>query len=137
MASFREMFFTPAEFASIARIDRSEISALETQGILKTTKRKMGNVDRKMIALEDMQNFFRVVRESVQPDMSNGTGAVAAATTSESPFGDFNPKHKIQMFYNVKGGTGKSTLSAQYVMRAAMMGLKLLRWISTVKAISR
>jgi chromosome partitioning protein len=134
MASFREMFFTPAEFASIARIDRSEISALETQGILKTTKRKMGNVDRKMIALEDMQNFFRVVRESVQPDhqadhqteMMNGTGAVAAATTSESPFGDFNPKHKIQMFYNVKGGTGKSTLSAQYVMRAAMMGLKVL-----------
>src|ERR1700722_7137682 len=98
MASFREMFFTPAEFASIARIDRSEISALETQGILKTTKRKMGNVDRKMIALENMQNFFRVFRESVQPDhqadhqteMMNGTGAVAAATTSESPFGDFN-----------------------------------------------
>jgi chromosome partitioning protein len=43
-----------------------------------------------------------------------------------SPFGDFTPKHKIQMFYNVKGGTGKSTLSAQYVMRAAMMGLKVL-----------
>ena len=30
------------------------------------------------------------------------------------------------MFYNVKGGTGKSTLTAQYVMRAAMMGLNVL-----------
>jgi chromosome partitioning protein len=30
------------------------------------------------------------------------------------------------MFYNVKGGTGKSTLTAQYVMRAAMMGLRVL-----------
>jgi chromosome partitioning protein len=145
MASFREMFFTPAEFASIARIDRSEISALENQGILKITKRKMGNVDRKMIALEDMQSFFRVVRESVQANMANGTGAGAAATSPgtdedmqaqdsmtdeagdmNSPFGDFTPKHKIQMFYNVKGGTGKSTLTAQYVMRAAMMGLKVL-----------
>jgi chromosome partitioning protein len=30
------------------------------------------------------------------------------------------------MFYNVKGGTGKSTLTAQYVMRAAMSGLRVL-----------
>jgi chromosome partitioning protein len=30
------------------------------------------------------------------------------------------------MFYNVKGGTGKSTLTAQYVMRAAMMGYRVL-----------
>ena len=36
------------------------------------------------------------------------------------------PNHKIQMFYNVKGGTGKSTLTAQYVMRAAMLGLNVL-----------
>ena len=35
-------------------------------------------------------------------------------------------KHKNQMFYNVKGGTGKSTLTAQYVMRAAMNGLRVL-----------
>ena len=30
------------------------------------------------------------------------------------------------MFYNVKGGTGKSTLTAQFVMRASMMGLNVL-----------
>src|ERR1700748_1597994 len=105
MASFREMYFSPAEFASIAKIDRSEISALEDQGILKTTKRKMGNVDRKMIALEDMQNFFRVVRESVQADMSNGSGAVAAATGSEDLKG--LAKEFANEFQNVPGaGTG-------------------------------
>jgi chromosome partitioning protein len=48
--------------------------------------------------------------------------AVAAATGCQLR----EPKHKIQMFYNVKGGTGKSTLTAQYVMRASMMGLNVL-----------
>ena len=53
---------------------------------------------------------------------------VAAATAPAIPTipGARLPKHKIQMFYNVKGGTGKSTLTAQYVMRAAMMGLNVL-----------
>src|SRR6185312_15083898 len=111
MASFRDMFFTPAEFANIAKIDRNLISALESEGKLRTTKRKMGNVDRKMIALEDMQQYFR----------NQGFEAVAVATDARA-----NLKHKIQMFYNVKGGTGKSTLTAQCVMRAAMMGLKVL-----------
>src|SRR6185312_17497322 len=110
MASFREMFFTPAEFANIAKIDRNAISVLESEGKLKTTKRRMGNVDRKMIALEDMQHYFRASRSDA---------AVAVATDTAVR----QPKHKAQMFYNVKGGTGKSTLTAQYVMRAAMMGL--------------
>jgi hypothetical protein len=39
MAAFREMCFTPAEFATIAKIDRSAIPQLETSGLLKTTKR--------------------------------------------------------------------------------------------------
>jgi chromosome partitioning protein len=57
--------------------------------------------------------------------LENGSlNPVAAAT--DSGFILKNPSHKIQMFYNVKGGTGKSTLTAQYVMRAAMMGLKVL-----------
>ncbi len=30
------------------------------------------------------------------------------------------------MFYNVKGGTGKSTLTAQYVMQAALLGYRVL-----------
>jgi len=130
MASFREMFFTPAEFASIAKIDRNAISALEHEGKIKITKKRMGNVDRKMIALEDMQQFFRAHR------MSNNESAVAAATDpatdslnlTQSAIDCVSPRlnNKIQMFYNVKGGTGKSTLTAQYVMRAAMMGLDVL-----------
>ncbi len=107
MASFKDICFTPAEFANLAKIERTQISSLESSGQLKTIKRRVGNVDRKMITLEDMRNYFMGV-------------ATATGTTLSVP------KHKVQMFYNVKGGTGKSTLTAQYVMRAAMMGLNVL-----------
>src|SRR3954471_7626847 len=86
MASFREMCFTPAEFAQMAKIDRNLIPKLEESGILKTIKKRVGNVDRKMIALEDMQNYFRAMREIAngrhgdrnEIDINNGTGATAA-----------------------------------------------------------
>ncbi|MCM2324266.1 MAG: ParA family protein [Oligoflexia bacterium] len=136
MASFRDICFTPAEFASIAKIDRSEISALESRGILKTIKKRMGNVERKMISLEGMQEYFRILRdtefdmnpETTTSTLENGTGALAAGqpVAVATAFKPGLPKHKIQMFYNVKGGTGKSTLTAQYVMRAAMMGYRVL-----------
>ncbi len=136
MASFREMCFTPAEFAAVARLDRALIPVLEESGLLHTIKRKVGNVDRKMITLEDMQNYFRALRES-----SQGEGAIAAglpipievaqkmgieSVAAATGFIPATPARKVQMFYNIKGGTGKSTLTAQYVMRAAMMGLNVL-----------
>ncbi len=131
MASFHEMVFTPAEFAALAKVDRSQIPALEEKGMLKTVKRKVGNVDRKMITLEDMQAYFQNLR------MAKGDGAVSAgvaypvemgveAVAAATGFCPETPKNKVQMFYNVKGGTGKSTLTAQYVMRAAMMGYRVL-----------
>src|SRR5689334_9770952 len=142
MASFREMCFTPAEFATIAKVDRSAIPVLENSGVLKTIKRRVGNVDRKMITLEDMQHYFRVLRTGRRGDQISGPDAPAGATVAEETsfaeevaaatvsaeqyFAPGTPLHKIQMFYNVKGGTGKSTLTAQYVMRAAMMGLHVL-----------
>ncbi len=161
MASFREMCFTPAEFAKIAKIDRNTIPALEAQGLIRVVRQRTGNVDRKMITLEDMQNYFRMLRngrrgdrnEMGQNNVSSSNAAVATATDpTTNTMGDGaelagqpaavgqsaesvamatgfcvdQPKHKIQMFYNVKGGTGKSTLTAQYVMRAAMMGLNVL-----------
>jgi len=115
-----------------------------------------------MVALEDMQNYFRMRREMLGDpqaqaelarlsnpnavaaateteagDLGHGDGAVAAgspipagidmaAVAAATGFVPVDPMDKIQMFYNVKGGTGKSTLTAQYVMRAAMMGLKVL-----------
>ncbi len=135
MASYREMCFTPAEFASIAKIDRNLISTLENGGFIKTTKRKVGNVDRKMITLEDMQNYFKTMRSNPDGHPAITAGATAAgvaqlatpeAVAAATAAFTRGPKHKKQMFYNVKGGTGKSTLTAQYVMRAAMNGLKVL-----------
>ena len=60
--------------------------------------------------------------------------AIAAATNYIAP----HPSHKTQMFYNVKGGTGKSTLTAQYVMMASMLGYQCSgNPISMAKATSR
>lgn len=132
MASFKEICFSPAEFAAIAKVDKSFIPVLEEQGLLQTIKKRVGNVDRKMIPLEELQTYFRNLR-LLQP----GSGAVsagapipveleAAAVAAATSFAPQPPSHKVQMFYNVKGGTGKSTLTAQYVMRAAMTGLNVL-----------
>ncbi len=156
MSTFKEICFTPAEFSSLAKIEKSFIPALEEGGILKTIKRRVGNVDRKMIPLVEAQNYFRHLREVVESGrhgdqivaaleakearlaaIADGTGATAAgpAFSAETPieviaaatgFVPLAPMHKVQMFYNVKGGTGKSTLTAQYVMRAAMMGYRVL-----------
>jgi chromosome partitioning protein len=155
MASFKDLYFTPAEFARIAKIDKSGVNQLESQGLIQIERIPSGNVERKMISLLSVQNYFRHMRseslsgrhgdqknsetenetitnpaEAIIDDLSNGSGAVAAAPPefaalpSNALFGA--PSHKVQMFYNVKGGTGKSTLTAQYVMRAALMGYKVL-----------
>jgi chromosome partitioning protein len=132
MASFKEIHFTPAEFAAIAKVDKALIPELEAAGRLTVSRKRVGNVDRKMISLESMQKYFKQLRENA------GAGATAAgpqipvegadieSVAAATGFTPEAPSHKIQMFYNVKGGTGKSTLTAQYVMRAAMMGYKVL-----------
>ena len=71
MATFREMCFTPAEFAALAMIKKDQVGELENQGKIKTFKKKVGNVDRKMITLEDLQAYFQSTR-------AMGTGAEAA-----------------------------------------------------------
>lgn len=164
MASFKEICFTPAEFSNLAKIDKNLVPTLEEAGLLKTIKRRVGNVDRKMITLEDAQSYFKQMRsaaesgqlenlphlkfgrhgdqietksESQTADLSQGDGAISAGpalpaemdiekVAAATGFIPLAPEQKIQMFYNVKGGTGKSTLTAQYVMRAAMMGLNVL-----------
>jgi chromosome partitioning protein len=93
-----------------------------------------------MITLEDMQAYFRTRRQQSSSngrhgDQSGTTEAMGDGATAAGPalpvaaatgYATLEPKHKVQMFYNVKGGTGKSTLTAQYAMRAAMMGLNVL-----------
>ena len=137
---FQQLVFTPNEFAQLAKIDKSLIPALETNGAIHTERKRIGNVDRKIIALEEVQKFFQMLREfdeakhpEVSPE-SMGTGAEAAGSASivsevlheASKYVAVHPKHKIQMFYNVKGGTGKSTLTAQFVMMASILGYRVL-----------
>ncbi len=141
---FKDMVFTPNEFALLAKLDKNFIPALEGEGKIKTHRKRIGNVDRKIISLEEVQNFFKMIREfdsNQEPakdasEMGVGAEAAGAAVTSESvatgmmrsvtKFIAANPSHKVQMFYNVKGGTGKSTLTAQFVMMASLLGYKVL-----------
>jgi chromosome partitioning protein len=144
MASFRDICFTPAEFAILAKVDRHSLGALEGEGLLQTTKKRIGNVERKMVTLENLRDYFLRVRESGGWARSEAMGSAASETESSNPelqgtgavaagpavpvelYSPSLPTHQVQMFYNVKGGTGKSTLTAQYVMRAAMNGLRVL-----------
>lgn len=151
MASFKDVCFTPAEFANTAKIDRNEVTLLESNGLLRMVRKRVGNVERKMITLQDMQEYFKARRSSAlsssdgtigrhgdqtqdtvayvaESEMASSTslGDTPTAVAAATGFVPTLPKHKIQMFYNVKGGTGKSTLTAQYVMRSAMLGLNVL-----------
>jgi chromosome partitioning protein len=130
MASFRDLAFTPAEFARLANLEKTKIDQLEKNGDLSIIRRKVGNVDRKMIPLDQVQNFFHRARSHDLPLLEDSVDT-SALQNGESVrrgehFGLTKPNHKVQMFYNVKGGTGKSTLTAQYVMQAALMGYKVL-----------
>ena len=204
MSAFKEVCFTPADFSRILNISKNDLKTLEDEGLIKTFRKRVGNVDRKMIALEEAQRFFRALREGlpvatatspkelesaaldkaevlseiakniedgtiefsegndsdnfVNDVMSEENTSVEASDSNDGRHGDRSieanrseenseetkessidieklfpkhllgqtPKHKIQMFYNVKGGTGKSTLAAQFAMRAALMGFKVL-----------
>ncbi len=123
MASFKDICFTPTEFSNIARIDKPTFHSLESSGLVKTVRRRFGNSDRKMVTLEEMQQYFQEIRHGRHGDHEN---LIQKSSQQIDQRLNQLPKHKIQMFYNVKGGTGKSTLTAQYVMKAAMLGLKVL-----------
>lgn len=134
---FKDLVFTPNEFAQLAKLDKSLVPAIEGQGHIKTHRKRIGNVDRKVISLEEVQAFFQMIRafdNDAHESQKMGTGAEAAGTAMIVSDALANltknvaahPKNKTQMFYNVKGGTGKSTLTAQFVMMASMLGYKVL-----------
>lgn len=104
-----DVHFTMAEFAKLAGLTRNELSQLESEGVVQTVKRRVGNVDRKYVPLENVRAYFQ-----------NGRRGDRTEEGIELPL------YKVQMFYNVKGGTGKSTLTAQYAMMAAIKGLNVL-----------
>lgn len=151
MASFKDLAFTSAEFARLAQISKNQVDEFEKEGMLSTVRRKVGNVDRKMIPLESVQSFFSQVRSLEPKPVAAATDESAAvsegidsANATESTVADSqngrhgdqimsaamtlprSVQHKVQMFYNVKGGTGKSTLTAQFIMQAALMGYRVL-----------
>lgn len=142
MSTFSEICFTPNEVSRITHIDREKLKQLELEGQLHHIRKKVGNVDRKMVELQELRRFLAEQRlqnpsigrhgdqiQEIVPDTNMNapaTGAEAAGRPIPIELLMQKPKHKIQMFYNVKGGTGKSTLTAQFVMQATMLGFNVL-----------
>lgn len=114
MSTYKDLQFTPQDFARIHNLNPQLMAELEGEGLIRVIRKKVGNVDRKFITVDDMQEFFRAGRR----------GDRQGIDVLQPLFG--KPEHKVQMFYNIKGGTGKSTLTAQVAMRAALMGFKVL-----------
>ena len=175
MTTFNDVHLTLSEFSRFAGVKKEYISFLEKKGMIKTSRIKSGNVEKKIIPLSQIQNYCRNIRQLDIDNINLDSLGRIENTTSEKPlnlasddkdkdkeiedlpqtgatpagkpisvefiknvpnkedwiamatrFQAFPPKYKIQMFYNVKGGTGKSTITAQYVMQTAMIGLNVL-----------
>lgn len=131
--SFVRFALSPQEFATTARLPKSKLAEFEAAGALEYTKRKVGNAERKFVSLVQMREFFNKLREGRDggqaPLMAYPAGTPAGDPTAVAAATGFIPRdplHRVHMFYNVKGGTGKSTLTAQFAMRAAMLGYRVL-----------
>src|SRR5690606_3822389 len=89
MGQLNEICFTPAEFARLARIDKSTVPTLESIGLLEITRVKVGNVDRKMITFEAVQNYFRALRgfdiEEAKAAFSNDTAGDRTDHLADEP----------------------------------------------------
>lgn len=98
MQTFKSPKFNTTEFSKIFNCSRLTIYNWEKEGIVtgKTHPNKRG----KYYTIEDVVSV-----RSKRPLLS---------------------RPKIQTFCNIKGGIGKSTLAAQYIMRAAMLGYRCL-----------
>ena len=126
MASFNDICLTPTEFGRLTQMDKEEVDFLVREGAVETTRKKVGNVERKLIPLQNIQTFYQKTRELLGDEAAMEENQEFKKLTDRHSSSFLKPKHKKQLFYNVKGGTGKSTLSAQVAMRASMMGLKVL-----------
>lgn len=105
---FKDIVFTPNEFAQLAKIEKTLIPSFENNGIINTHRKRIGNVDRKVLSLEEVQNFFKMLREFDEAKHAEvsaqlmGAGAEAAgsaiivndAIAAATKFIAANPKTK-------------------------------------------
>lgn len=97
MKSFRELLLKPIEVIELFKTNKTSLYNWEKEGLIKSILHE----NSKYYPIESLR--YVAEKKKVQ-----------------------KPKNKIQVFGNIKGGVGKSTLSAQYLMFASMLGLKCL-----------
>jgi len=97
MISFKDLLLRPVEIVDLFQTNKTSIYSWEKEGLLKTK-------------IENGTKYF--TKESI--------GFLSQKKNIP------RPNNKVQVFSNIKGGVGKSTISAQYIMLASLLGLKCL-----------
>jgi len=101
MQTFNEARFNTEELSRLLDTTPNLIENWESKGIIKSRAESTKKTHRKEFSIEDV---------------------LSARAIKPYPLA----RKKVQVFANVKGGVGKSTLSSQYLMRASMLGLRCL-----------
>jgi chromosome partitioning protein len=102
---YKDSTFSVVQLADLFGVSRPHLYELGTLGVLKNPLiLKKGSIEVSSYgwdAIESLSKYFS--KKIIKPK-----------------------ERKIKVFFNRKGGVGKSTLSAQFIMRAAAQGLKTL-----------
>ena len=96
-----QLLFTQSQIATLAKVDKSTIHRKVTVEKIEAVSQSASSNSKKY-SLEETQRILRTCRR-----------------------GDI-PTKKIHVFYNFKGGTGKSSLSSQVAYHLAILGFKVL-----------
>lgn len=102
---YKDSTFTIVHLADLFGVSRPHLYELGNLGVLKNPLiTKKGSIDVNSYGWDAVESLSKYLSKKI-----------------------IKPKEKkIKVFFNRKGGVGKSTLSAQFIMRAAAQGLKTL-----------
>ncbi len=100
----QEKIYSAKEFATSLGISKNHLLKLESENKVPQARRQQrGKIEHRFYLVEDISRYRKILNK---PPL-------------------IEDRH-VQMFFNFKGGTGKSTLSASYAYAVAEMGIKVL-----------
>ena len=101
---WKKKIYSTKDFAKALGISKNHLLKLEAEGKVPSAKRvQRGKIDHRYYEVEDIAKYRKILG---MPPLIQ--------------------ERKVQLFFNFKGGTGKSTLSASYAYAIAEMGIRVL-----------